>query len=163
MRRNQAKIETRLILSTLHTADKMDQTRPSAERADNARLGIDYPAAMGLCLFSLTYFAVLFQIGYVDARQAEPGTTEQQRSAGFGIYVLFIMGATLLALGSHAAALGWTRRRFRYVAPVTLLAFEGLIGALSAGLALLFVRGTAGFGAQVLVALLGPANVTLAV
>ena len=130
----------------------------SSERARRLPAAVDYPAAIGLCLFAFTYFMVLLVI----AQHAEPGTTEEQRRT-LGITELAIIGATFLALGSHAAALAWTRRHFRRLGPGMLLGLEGVIAALSAALTLLIAGEGPALGPVALMGLLGPANVTLAV
>jgi hypothetical protein len=132
----------------------------SAERANQARSGIDYPVAIGLCVFALTHFIVLTLTAYI-AVQADPSATPEQRRTAFGVSLPFIIGGSLVALGSHAAALAWTRRRFRYVALGMLLGLEALVAVLSAALILL-LRETTEPGAELLIVLVGPANVTLA-
>jgi hypothetical protein len=150
-------------IKDLHAASKEEERCPLAEQTDRARAEIDYPAAAGLCVFAFTHFGILLLSGYIAAQQADPGDTEEQRRNGFGMYTMLIVGMTLLALGSHAAALAWSRRRFRYLAPSVLIALEVVIAVLSAALALLLIGANTGPTAQLLIALLGPANVTLAI
>jgi hypothetical protein len=108
-------------IKDLHAASKEEERYPLAEQTDQPRAEIDYPAAVGLCVFAFTHFGILLLSGYIAAQQADPGDTEEQRRNGFGMYTMLIVGMTLLALGSDAAALAWSRRRFRYLAPSVLI------------------------------------------
>ncbi|HEY2854354.1 MAG TPA: hypothetical protein VGJ18_15975 [Gemmatimonadaceae bacterium] len=128
---------------------------------NESRVNIDYPAALGLCVFAFTHFVVLDVIGYLVLRLRESGLGEEQLAANFSVYLVIIIGASLVALGSHAAALAWTRQRLRRIAPVTLLTLEGAIAVMSACLTALTAPNTRHLWAPLAVVILGPANVTL--
>jgi hypothetical protein len=123
---------------------------------------VDGVAALGLCVFGFIHFAVLFIAGYVVTRRPDPGETEQQRMAAFGVYMLFVSGASFVALGSHAAALAWSRRRFRSPQPGMLVVLQVAIATVSAGLLLLSQPERTSTLGALLILLLGPANITLA-
>lgn len=113
-------------------------------------------------MFAFTYLAILLVNAHIGPHSPDPGETEAQSGALFGLYEVFLFLASLVALGSHAAGLAWARRRFRRLRAGLLLGFEVLIAALSAGLALLADPSTVGIPAGFLVLLLGPANITVA-
>jgi hypothetical protein len=128
-----------------------------------SRVAVDGSAVVGLGVFAFTYLAILFVNAHILAHSPASGETEAQGGALFGLYEALLFLASLVALGSHAAGLAWTRRRFRRLRPSLLLGLEVLIAAVSAGLTLLADPSTVGIPGGFLILLFGPANVTVAI